>query len=45
MSDLTRDALRDVERRPYWQATMEALPDRSGRALPDSAEVVVIGGG
>jgi glycine/D-amino acid oxidase-like deaminating enzyme len=45
MSDLTRDALRDVERRPYWQATMESLPDRSGRTLPDSAEVVVIGGG
>ncbi len=35
----------DFERRPFWQATMPALPDRSGRPLPDSADVVVIGGG
>src|SRR6187402_2713208 len=35
----------DYERRSFWQATMPALPDRSGRALPDSADVVVIGGG
>ena len=35
----------DYERRPYWQATMPTLPDRSGRALPASADVVVIGGG
>ena len=35
----------DYERRPYWQATMPALPDRSGRDLPDAADVVVIGGG
>ncbi len=35
----------DFERRPYWHATMPALPDRSGRPLPDSADVVVIGGG
>jgi glycine/D-amino acid oxidase-like deaminating enzyme len=35
----------DYERRSYWQATMPALPDRSGRPLPDSADVVVIGGG
>jgi glycine/D-amino acid oxidase-like deaminating enzyme len=35
----------DYERRPYWQATMPALPDRGGRDLPDRAEVVVVGGG
>src|SRR3954454_12755760 len=35
----------DFERRSFWQATMPALPDRSGRPLPDSADVVVIGGG
>jgi glycine/D-amino acid oxidase-like deaminating enzyme len=35
----------DFERRPYWHATMPELPDRRGRALPDSADVVVIGGG
>ncbi|HEU5204620.1 MAG TPA: FAD-binding oxidoreductase [Candidatus Limnocylindrales bacterium] len=36
---------RDYERRPYWQATMPVLPDRSGRDLPESTDVVVIGGG
>ncbi len=36
---------RDFERRPFWQATMPVLPDRSGRDLPDSTDVVVIGGG
>jgi glycine/D-amino acid oxidase-like deaminating enzyme len=35
----------DFERRAFWQATMPELPDRSGRDLPDSADVVVIGGG
>jgi glycine/D-amino acid oxidase-like deaminating enzyme len=35
----------DYERRPFWQATMPALPDRSGRPLPEVADVVVIGGG
>ena len=35
----------DYERRPFWQASMAPLPDRSGRELPDSADVVVIGGG
>jgi glycine/D-amino acid oxidase-like deaminating enzyme len=35
----------DFERRSLWQATMPALPDRRGRALPDAADVVVIGGG
>lgn len=35
----------DFERRSFWQASMDPLPDRSGRRLPDSAEVVVIGGG
>ena len=35
----------DYERRSFWQATMPAQPDRSGRQLPDSADVVVVGGG
>jgi glycine/D-amino acid oxidase-like deaminating enzyme len=35
----------DYERRAFWQASMPALPDRSGRALPADAEVVVVGGG
>jgi glycine/D-amino acid oxidase-like deaminating enzyme len=30
---------------PYWLDTAPALPDRSGKALPDEADVVVIGGG
>ena len=36
---------RDYERRPYWHATMPALPDRRGKELPDSADAVVVGGG
>jgi glycine/D-amino acid oxidase-like deaminating enzyme len=36
---------RDYERRPYWWATMPTLPDRSGRALPDTVDVAVVGGG
>lgn len=39
------DPFADMERRSLWQATMPSLPDRSGRALPDTADVVVIGGG
>ena len=35
----------DYERRALWQATMPPLPDRSGRDLPDAADVVVVGGG
>ena len=35
----------DYERRAYWQATMPALPDRSGRTLPDAVDVAVVGGG
>src|SRR3954467_12563953 len=35
----------DFERRSLWAATMPALPSRSGRDLPDAADVVVIGGG
>jgi glycine/D-amino acid oxidase-like deaminating enzyme len=35
----------DYERRPFWHATMSALPDRSGRDLPAEATVVVVGGG
>jgi glycine/D-amino acid oxidase-like deaminating enzyme len=30
---------------PYWLDTAPALPDRSGKGLPDEADVVVIGGG
>jgi glycine/D-amino acid oxidase-like deaminating enzyme len=36
---------RDYERRPYWHATMPPVPDRSGKPLPDSVDVVVVGGG
>jgi glycine/D-amino acid oxidase-like deaminating enzyme len=36
---------RDYERRPYWHATMPALPARRDRPLPDTTDVVVIGGG
>jgi glycine/D-amino acid oxidase-like deaminating enzyme len=35
----------DFARRSLWSATMPAQPDRSGRTLPDSTDVVVIGGG
>jgi len=35
----------DYERRPYWHATMPALPDRRGKPLPDAVDAVVIGGG
>ncbi|WP_406440664.1 FAD-binding oxidoreductase [Streptomyces sp. NBC_01613] len=30
---------------PYWLDTAPPLPDRTGRDLPESADVVVIGGG
>ena len=36
---------RDYERRPYWHATMPAVPSYRDRPLPDRADVVVIGGG
>ena len=35
----------DYERRAYWHATMPALPDRSGKPLPEVVDVVVVGGG
>jgi glycine/D-amino acid oxidase-like deaminating enzyme len=41
----TISELASVEQRSYWQATMPALPDRAGLGLPDSADVVVVGGG
>jgi glycine/D-amino acid oxidase-like deaminating enzyme len=41
----TTDLNPDYERRPFWQASMAPLPDRSGRELPDSVDVVVVGGG
>src|SRR6476661_1313947 len=36
---------RDYERRPYWHATMPAIESRRDRPLPETADVVVIGGG
>lgn len=42
---MTARELTDLEERSYWQATMPRLPDRRGLDLPDSADVVVIGGG
>jgi glycine/D-amino acid oxidase-like deaminating enzyme len=36
---------RDFEQRPYWWATMPALPDRGGRTLPETVDVAVVGGG
>ena len=36
---------RDYERRPYWHATMPPIVPRRDRPLPDTADVVVIGGG
>jgi glycine/D-amino acid oxidase-like deaminating enzyme len=41
----TTDMNTDFARRSLWSATMPALPVRSGRPLPDTADVVVIGGG
>jgi len=35
----------DYQRRPYWHATMPAIPSYRDRPLPDTADVVVIGGG
>lgn len=39
------DPFAGMERRSLWQATMPPLPDRRGRTLPDTADVVVVGGG
>jgi glycine/D-amino acid oxidase-like deaminating enzyme len=36
---------RDYERRPYWHATMPAVPSYRDRELREVADVVVIGGG
>jgi glycine/D-amino acid oxidase-like deaminating enzyme len=36
---------RDYQRRPYWHDTMPKLHDRSGRQLPDSVDVAIVGGG
>jgi len=35
----------DYERRAYWHATMPPMHDRSGRQLPDSVDVAIVGGG
>jgi glycine/D-amino acid oxidase-like deaminating enzyme len=34
-----------IEERSFWQATAPSMPDRTGRPLPDAADVVVVGGG
>ncbi len=39
------DPLGSFERRSLWEAQLPAPPDRSGRPLPDSADLVVVGGG
>ncbi|MFI5226382.1 MAG: NAD(P)/FAD-dependent oxidoreductase [Candidatus Limnocylindrales bacterium] len=39
------DPLASYESRPLWQAQMPELPDHRGRELPDSVDVVVVGGG
>jgi glycine/D-amino acid oxidase-like deaminating enzyme len=36
---------RDYERRAYWHATAPRLHDRSGRQLPDTVDVAIVGGG
>ena len=45
MTPPTRSLNDDFERRSFWSASMPSLPDRAGRELPDTADVVVIGGG
>ena len=46
MAHMTKPALnRDYERRPYWHATMPPLHDRSGKQLPDTVDVAIVGGG
>ena len=39
------DPLASVEPRVLWQAQLPPQPDRAGRPLPDSADLVVVGGG
>jgi glycine/D-amino acid oxidase-like deaminating enzyme len=38
-------ALRGVEHRPYWWASMPALPDRRATDLPAKVDVAIVGGG
>jgi glycine/D-amino acid oxidase-like deaminating enzyme len=45
MPATTPDPLSTVEKRSLWQAQAPTLPDRSGRPLPDAADLVVVGGG
>jgi glycine/D-amino acid oxidase-like deaminating enzyme len=35
----------DYERRAYWQATMPPMHPRTGRQLPDTVDVAIVGGG
>ena len=39
------DPLASIDHRSFWAATMPAMPDRHGLPLPDTADVVVVGGG
>lgn len=41
----TVDPLASLEARALWQVQAPALPDRSRRQLPDTADLVVVGGG
>ncbi len=41
----SRDPLASVEHRVLWQVQAPTLPDRSGRPLPDAADLVIVGGG
>lgn len=45
MTSVAADPLAAVERRSLWQVQAPTLPDRSGRPLPDAADLVVVGGG
>ncbi|HWP62502.1 MAG TPA: FAD-binding oxidoreductase [Candidatus Binatia bacterium] len=40
-----RDPFAGTKTQSLWQATMPTLPDRRRRLLPDTADVVVVGGG
>ncbi|MBF6606280.1 MAG: FAD-binding oxidoreductase [Chloroflexi bacterium] len=42
---MTADPFAALEYRVLWQAQMPEQPDRTGRELPDTADVVVVGGG
>jgi glycine/D-amino acid oxidase-like deaminating enzyme len=45
MTGRTTDTLASLEPRALWQVQAPPLPDRRGRQLPDTADLVVVGGG